>query len=61
MLSGHPVEAGDAQTMDIIAEIAEPEALMDRALTVARDYAENPPFALASIKAPMAAMISDLR
>ena len=63
MLSGHPIEAADAQTMGVIDEIAEPEALMDRALTVARDYAGNPPLAYASIKTqlrqPALAIISD--
>ena len=63
MLSGHPIEAADAQTMGVIDEIAEPEALMDRALTVARDYAKNPPLAYAAIKAqlrqPALAIIHD--
>ena len=49
-LSGNPIDAADAKTLGIIDEIAEPEALMNRALTVARDYAENPPLAYASIK-----------
>ena len=63
MLGGHPVDATDARTMGIVDEIAEPEALMDRALTVARDYAKNPPLAYAAIKAqlrqPALAIIHD--
>ena len=63
MLGGHPVDATDARTMGIVDEIAKPEALMDRALTVARDYAKNPPLAYAAIKAqlrqPALAIIHD--
>ena len=53
MLGGRPVDAETARAMGIVDEIAEPDALLDRAVAVARDYAENPPLAYAAIKAQL--------
>lgn len=50
MLSGRIVAADEAREMKLVDEVVEPEQLMERALTVAGEYAENPARQLRWIK-----------
>ncbi len=46
LLTGEPLSAEDALKHDLINEIVEPEALMDRAMEVAAKIASHPPIAV---------------
>ncbi len=59
LLSGQNVDAGEAQTMGIVNEVAEASDLKDRAIEVAQDYARIPPLAFANIKAQMRKPVLD--
>lgn len=50
MLSGRIVSANEAREMKLVDEVVEPEQLMERALAVAGEYAENPARQLRWIK-----------
>ena len=59
LLSGQNVVAEDAVTMGLINEVVAPDALMDRGLEIAREYARIPPLTFASIKTQMRKSIVD--
>jgi len=52
-LSGARLSAGEALTLGIISEIAEPDQLAERAREVARHLAAQPPAAVAAVKEAM--------
>ena len=53
MLGGRNLDAETARNLGILDEVVDPEALMDRAMEVARDYASIPAVAYAGIKAQL--------
>lgn len=50
MLSGRIVSAAEARAVNLVDEVVEPDALLDRALEVAGEYADNPARQLRWIK-----------
>lgn len=59
VLSGQNVVAEDAVAMGLINEVVTPDALMDRGLEMAREYARIPPLTFANIKTQMRKTIVD--
>ncbi len=55
LLSGLPVDAAEAFRMGFVDEVCAADQVMERAMTVARDYANLPPQTFAAIKAQMRA------
>lgn len=53
MLGGNLVDAQAAKDMGMVDEVVPPEGVLERAITVARDYASIPPKTYAAIKAQM--------
>ncbi len=59
VLSGQNVVAEDAVPMGLINEVIAPDALMDRALEIAHEYARIPQLTFASVKTQMRKSIVD--
>lgn len=55
MLGGNLISAAKALDMGMVDEVVAPEGVLERSITVARDYATIPPRTFASIKAQMRA------
>jgi enoyl-CoA hydratase/carnithine racemase len=53
LLSGDLLDAGELMNMGVVDEIASPDDVMTRALSVAKNYAAIPPLTYASVKAQM--------
>lgn len=53
MLSGRPVGADEAERIGLVAEVVEPDALLQRALACARQISANAPYATAHTKRVM--------
>lgn len=50
LLTGEPVTAAEAEAMGLVSEVVADEAVMDRALELARAIAQMPPIAVRKIK-----------